>query len=462
MNENLLYFVLFHISAIISDILVLTALGHMVYQRREPPSMIAWLLAIILLPYIAVPLYFIFRSRKLKRRPKTVLKLARKGEIPAEKATRIDMVLRNNGIAGATLGNRFTFYTDGVDAFRALMDRIGAARQTILISTYVFSSDAVARTILAALTRKAAAGVRVRLLIDCIGSLPLYLIQRPLRDLKEAGGSVAFYMPLSTRPFQNYVNLRNHRKIFLFDDKTVMTGGMNISQEYMGPTSCDRRWQDILFAIQGPAVFHYREIFTEDWNHTAREKLEPPEFTPFPLGNAGIQVVPSGPDIENDALYEALLSAIFAAQERIWIVTPYFVPDKGLMQALIIARHRGVDVKLITPASSNHLVADLSRSGFMRDLDEKGIEVCLYEKGMIHAKAILFDRRGVMMGSANIDQRSLFLNYEVVSFAYSRAIIKQSERWMHRLLADCRRHMRPAGRWRRIGENLMSVFAPLL
>ena len=177
MNENLIYFLLIHLSAIIADVLVLGALGHMVYQRREPTSMIAWLLAIILLPYIAVPLYFIFRSRKLKRKTKSQIELASRREVVAEKATDLDMILRGNGIAGATRGNRFEFYTDGVEAYGALMAQIQNAQKQILISTYVFSSDEVARSILSGLARKASQGVNVKLLIDSIGSLPLYLFQ---------------------------------------------------------------------------------------------------------------------------------------------------------------------------------------------------------------------------------------------------------------------------------------------
>lgn len=462
MTDGLIYFLIFHAGTIVIDILVLSALGHMAYQRREPTSMIAWLLAIFLLPYVAVPLYFIFRSRKLKRKGKSQFMLACRGEIPSDKASSIDLILRANGIAGATLGNTFDFYPDGIKAYGVLMNHIRCAKKQILISTYVFSSDEVARSIISALAAKASQGVDVRLLIDSIGSLPLYLFQWPLRPLRKAGGKVAFYMPLLTRPFQNYINLRNHRKIFLFDGTLVMAGGMNLSSEYMGPTPCEDRWIDLLFGIQGPGVFHYREIFTEDWNHTSKARLELPRQLPSPMGDTGIQVVPSGPDIASDALYEALLSAVFSAKERIWIVTPYFVPDKSLLQALIIAKHRGVDVKLITPASSNHLIADLGRSSFMRDLDANGIELCLFQDGMIHAKAILFDDRGVMMGSANIDQRSLFLNYEVVSFIYSKKIIADSEVWMKQLMANCEGHMKPAGKWRQMGENLMRIFAPLL
>ncbi len=132
------------------------------------------------------------------------------------------------------------------------------------------------------------------------------------------------------------------------------------------------------------------------------------------------------------------------------------------MHALIIAHHRGVDIKLITPATSNHLIADLARSSYMRELNHYGIDICLFSGGMIHAKAILFDEEGVMMGSANIDQRSLFLNYEVVSFIYSKNSIVACEKWMSMLLEKCNGKMTPASGFRKIGENLMNVFAPLL
>ena len=462
MNNSLTTFLFFHLGSLLVDILVLSALGHMVYQRREPTSMLAWILTIVLLPYIAVPLYFVFRSRKLKRKSKAQFVLACWSEVPESQAAKPDLILRKNGIPGAARNNVFQFYIDGVRSYHALMNHIHAAEKRILISTYVLRSDEVGRSIISALAGKAAQGLDIRLLIDSIGSLPLYLFQHPLKELQQANGRVAFYMPLLTRPFQNYINLRNHRKIFLFDDTTVMAGGMNLSSDYMGPVYKKDRWTDILFEIRGPAVFHYREIFTEDWNHSSEPLLTPPESLPEPTGETSIQVVPSGPDIPSDALYEALISAIFEAQERIWIVTPYFVPDKSLLQALIIASHRDVDVKLITPATSNHLIADLGRSSFMREADSNGIEINLFQNGMIHAKAILIDNRSMMMGSANFDQRSLFLNYEVVSFVYDRTAIAECEAWMQGLLDGCGTSMAPAGRWRRMGENLMRIFSPLL
>jgi cardiolipin synthase len=219
--------------------------------------------------------------------------------------------------------------------------------------------------------------------------------------------------------------------------------------------------KDILFLLKGPAVYRYLEIFISDWQYASSSKLK--TFIKVEVSESGkdiVQVVPSGPDLEGDALFEALMVAIYSAQHRIWIVTPYFTPDITLMRALIIAKHRGVDVKLITPYESDHILADLVRSSYMRELEENRAHVALYTKGKLHAKAILFDNTSVMLGSVNFDSRSLFLNYEVVSFAYSHHIIHDVEKWMISLLKDSNRSMPPAGKYRRVAENFMRIFAP--
>jgi cardiolipin synthase len=449
---------------VVGEVLVLSALLHMVYQRRTPTSMISWLLAIILLPHLAVPLYFILGSRKrTSSKTKSIFSLRSVTDLPLEKANPIDGVLRANGIPGGTQGNRFALYTDGTEAYSALLQEIEKAKESIFISTYVFNNDAVTAKILTALTKKATEGVEIKLLIDSLGSFPLYCFQHPFKKLRQAGAMISFFMPIMQMPFRNYINLRNHRKIYLFDRRIVLTGGMNLSAEYMGPTPDPSRWNDLLFLIEGPAVFHYLEIFASDWayasGHTTPIALD---TVPLGHGDAYIQVVPSGPDIARDALFESLVCAIYTAQKRIWIVTPYFVPVTSLQEALIIAHHKGVDVKLITPYESNHLLADLVRSSYMRELMEAGVEVALYKGPMLHAKAILFDDAGAMLGSVNIDNRSLLLNYEVVSFAYSVPIISEVNAWMEKLLQDSQHEMKPAGIMRRLAENLMRIVAPQL
>ncbi len=456
------HLLLFHGFVLFGELIVIVSLLHMIYQRRSPSNMIAWMLTFILLPYFAVPLYFVLGSRK--RRTK-YLKSAfdmRETDAAVPRENPIDGILRNSGIPGATSENRFELIFDGTEAYETLLAQIEAARESIWISTYVFGNDAVTAVLADALCAKRREGVEVKLLIDAMGSWRLYFWQFPLRTLRKAGAEIRFFMPILRMPLRNYINLRNHRKIYLFDRKRVLSGGMNFAEAYMGPLPDSGRWEDLLFYIEGPAVYHYGEIFAADWAYASGTERPDPGHPEHTDGRAYVQVVPSGPDVPGDPLFEAIISALYSARERIWIVTPYFVPDASLMQALLIADAKGVDVKLITPRSSNHLLADLARSSYMRELEEAGIHVALYEGAMLHAKAILFDRLGAMLGSVNIDNRSLLLNYEAVSFAYSEQIIRETEAWMERLLSRSTRTVRPAGRMRRLGENLMRILAPQL
>jgi cardiolipin synthase len=344
-----------------------------------------------------------------------------------------------------------------------MIKEIEEAKSTIDICTYVFEFDSMTRSLLDALTMKAKQGVRVRLLLDLVGSFAANFNQKGFKKLKEAGGEVAFFTPLLKRPFQNYINLRNHRKIYLFDQATLLSGGMNLSNEYMGEADGTVRWEDLMYCLKGPSVGHFYYVFYNDWVYaTKEEEVINIKEIKVHEGDSRIQVVPSGPDIPTDALYEVLLNAIYNAKERIWIVTPYFVPDENMIQALIIAHHKGVDIKLITPKDSDHLLADLGRSPYMRELAEIGADVVLYEGAMLHAKAILFDNVGGMVGSVNLDNRSLFLNYEVVTFVYSAQFIESIETWMNALMDNASRGMKKPSKTREAFENMMKVFAPLL
>ncbi len=448
---------------IFTEVLIIATLLHMLYQRRSPTSMISWLLLMVLVPYFSVLLYFLIGVRKRPgKKSKSSLQI-NSVRTSATKQNSIDGILRSNGIAGASKENSFELITEGTKAYNTLMHSINDATESISIATYILKNDTVTKTIIDALIRKAAEGVRVRLLIDSLGSYRLYFFQSPLKKLRKAGCEVHFFMPLLRLPYRNYINQRNHRKIYLFDETTLITGGMNLSDEYMGPSEHPDRWNDILFKTQGDAAYQYAQVFEADWAYASGEKLR---AAAVPVakryGDAYIQVVPSGPDIEGDALFEALISAIHTAQERVWIVTPYFMPDEVLMSALKIAKHKGIDVKLITPKSTDYLITDLSRSSYMRELEENNIDLILYNGAMLHAKAILFDKSAVMIGSVNIDDRSLLLNYEVVSFAYSAAIINEIEHWMLSFMRHAEERMPTVSKIRRITENFMRILAPQL
>lgn len=430
--------------------------------------MISWTLFIIFMPYVAAPLYFIIGVRKREgKHGKSILQFP---VVPSyepyivEEKNAIASILKKNGIPSATRGNTFELIVDDVKAFELMMHEIEKAKQSIDICTYVFEFDTTTEALLEALSRKAKDGVKVRLLLDLIGSLGARFKQKGFKSLREAGGEVSFFIPIIGRPIQSYINLRNHRKIYLFDQNRLLSGGMNLSNEYMGANDGTKRWKDLLYYLEGPAVHTFYTIFSNDWAYATGEKLLL-EFKKSDESHEGenfVQVVPSGPDIVKDALYEALLNTIYSAQERIWIVTPYFVPDENIVQALIIAQHKGVDVKLITPKQSNHFIADMVRSGYMRQLEDAGVDVVLFEGEMLHAKAMLFDSLGGMVGSLNLDNRSLFLNYEVVTFVYSKKFISDLDFWMKSLIAESTSGLEKPSKFRKAGENIMKVFAPLI
>ncbi len=457
-----------YIFILIGAMLVFTALSHILYQKRSPTSMISWMLTIIFLPYIAVPLYFLIGIRKREKKNKKEYvefhELTKKNPyILSDTDNGFQNILKKNGIPPATNGNTYELITSDTEAYERMLKEMGNAQESIDICTYVFKSDQTTKAFLKLMTLRAKEGIRVRLLMDLVGSFGVYVNQRCFKELKEAGGEVAFFVPMLKRPFQNYINLRNHRKIYLFDQTTLLSGGMNLSDEYMGKDDGTERWDDILYYLKGPAVNNFYSIFHNDWVYAAKDEIKNDlHMDEHYEGDTIVQVVPSGPDVERDALYETLLNAIYTAKERIWIVTPYFVPDDNMVQALVIAQHKGIDVKLITPKNSDNFIADMVRSPYMRELDKVGADVVLFEGEMLHAKAILFDSIGGMVGSVNMDNRSLFLNYEVVTFAYSLQFIESIEKWMEQLIAHSSRGMKKPSKSREASENIMKVFAPLL
>lgn len=451
------FYVLFVVSAQTVTLL------HMLYLRRNHSTILAWLMVILMFPFPAFILYFIFGNRKIRQKSKKGTLILHEQHQPKPTTFNpIETVLESHDIAGTTVGNDIQLYFDGIAAYTVLLHEITYAQESICISTYVFKNDLTTKAILEALTQKAAQGLDVKLLIDAVGSSSLYFWQSPLRAFRDAGGKAVFFMPILKHPLKNYINLRNHRKIYLFDERIVLAGGMNLGKRYLGSTPVKKRWVDMIFRIEGEAVFSYVEIFMADFEYASGEKSVARKRKAKSAGINAIQVVPSGPDMKNDALYETLLSAIHSASQRVWIVTPYFVPDETILRALIIAKHKGIDVKLITPHTSDHWIADIGRSSYMREFEENGIEVLLYNGNMLHTKALLFDDYAVMLGSVNIDNRSLFLNYEVVSFVYSKSVIVAMDQWIKELMAHSVMGMKKGSKKRIILENFMRIFSPQL
>ncbi|MFQ5489037.1 MAG: phosphatidylserine/phosphatidylglycerophosphate/cardiolipin synthase family protein, partial [Gammaproteobacteria bacterium] len=323
---------------------------------------------------------------------------------------------------------------------------------------FILADDPLGRDVLSRLTKKAAQGIRVRLLLDGVGSFTLPKML--LRPLAQAGGEIAWFIPVLHRPLRGRSNLRNHRKIVIADGARVWTGGRNLAQEYLDPGS---NWIDLSFCLQGPAIASYLAIFEADW-HFARnqpaDKPAPLSAAPAHEESSRVQVIPSGPDVADDPIYAAVLTACYEARQRIMIVTPYYVPDTGLQEALRLAALRGVVVDMILPETSNHRLADIARNRYLRELAKAGARIWLLPRVMVHAKALLVDRSFALAGSANLDIRSLFRNYEVVSSFYSASDIDWLARWMETLRERSAQHQpRPAGLLKEILEGVILLGA---
>jgi cardiolipin synthase len=414
-------------------------------QRKPAGSAIAWLLAVILIPYLGVPFYLVFGGRKLSRRA------ARKARLGAKIGA---TTLRG---FGASTVSSVRWLDDGVLAYEEFLRQILDAERSIRIVTFVVANDETGNSLVDALIRRARDGLEVRLLIDDL--LRFHAPHAKLRELVHAGAKVERFMPLVHIPFRGHGNLRNHRKIAIFDGARAIVGGMNLGSEYMGKTPDPARWRDLSLLVEGEAVSLLDAIWRADWQFACGEALGPASRAA--AAQIPVQVVPSGPDSESDPIYDADLTAIYRAERRIWIATPYFVPDEALLRALVIAARRGVDVRVVTPARSNHLLSDLASGSCLRDLSAAGVAIHRYEK-MLHAKTLLVDEALAVVGSANFDMRSLFLNYEIALFFSGHAEAERLARWFDETFTGARRGPPRAGMLRRALDDVARLVAPQL
>lgn len=452
---------LVHAAMIVGFLLAVALVAHLLLHPRSPSGTLAWLLAIVLVPFVGVPLYLLIGGRKTQRTAARKAKLDFAAVPDASTVSPVDGLLVTYGLPPAATGHRVKLCLTGEDIYSDLIELIEGAQKSVYISTYIFRKDALGKAILEKLTQKASQGLDVRLLLDGVGSM--YTGKRFLRPLIAAGGKTAHFIPFLHNPFRARTNLRNHRKIVIADGAKVLAGGTNIGLEYIGPSPQPDRWCDLSFVLEGPTAAVYNDIFISDWQFASGDMS--PAVDPASLtieGGTTVQVVPSGPDVPDDPFYDAVVTAIFAAKKRLWIVTPYFVPDATLAQAMAIAARRGVDVRIVVPDHSNHVLADLVRNEHLRSIGRSGGMVMRYKPRMLHAKLLIADDDLAIIGSANIDLRSLLLNYEVAMLMYSRANIEVAEEWTRELMKDCDLGVRDASFVRRLFEGVLRTLAPLV
>lgn len=458
-------------------VIVAVLIPTVLLQRRESGATLAWIMVILLLPYVGLLAFWLFGTTQLhlrrRKRRRIESRLAPEmqrlqnssGTHPPEglPGSLMQLAQKLNEV-GPQTGNDVLLLRQGQAVFDTLEAALDEALEHIHLVYYIWEPDRTGQRVRDALVRAATRGVRVRLLLDDVGS-------RRARgnffaELLHAGGRVARFLPVNPLNRQLALNNRNHRKIVVIDGALGFIGGMNIGDLYAGLGS---PWLDLHARLRGPVVQSLQEVFCQDWYHATGEDLISPGYFP-PLHEVGpvcAQLLSSGPaDGRWRAIHTFLFAAINLARERVWIETPYFVPDPPIVMALQTAALRGVDVRLLLPGRSDHPLVLYAGRSFLNELLAAGVRVFELNHAMTHAKTVTIDGHLSTLGSSNMDQRSFRLNFEANVFLFAASVASRMEA---DFLAFCAQasevtlsQRRKNSYIRQLAESLCRVLAPLL
>ena len=442
---------LLHLAAVAIGLLLYVTLTHGGRQRRAPAAALAWVIALVAFPYLALPAYLLLGTRKLAHAGTVATTPA-----PAtHEAAWVHALTRGLVLPPARRCRAISLAPDGADALDALLAVLDGARRRIDIEIFLLRDDPVGRRVADALARAHARGVAVRVLLDGVGAFAGH--RQTLRLLRAAGAEVRWFSPLrlQLRPRFGRGNLRNHRKLVIADGAVMWTGGRNLAVEYFLDRPGAPAWRDLNIVIEGGIAADAAAGFENDWRLAADLPARNRHAAIDPAHGPLAQLLPSGPDQRDDTVHALLLTAIHRAETRLLIATPYFVPDDALQLALLLAARRGVQVELLLPARSNHWLADIARQRSLRELAAAGATIHLLPT-MLHAKAFVVDTTLASMGSTNLDGRSLFLNYELNVLFHDTAQIDALADWFASLRAQSSPYTARAPGWARdIGEGLV-------
>jgi cardiolipin synthase len=409
---------------------------------REPRAMLAWILALLFIPMMGPMLFYLIgepklertRRRRRHRHQQLASRLSAKFEaIRAAHAARIPTNLEQ-GISRLiylatrvsahhpTQGNCVTLYQEPGRTFAALEEAVKSATHHIHMEYYIWQPDATGQSMANLLMARARAGVHCRLLLDFIGCWAL--TRDMVKGLRDSGVDVAFFMPVIPWRGRLRANFRNHRKIVIIDGKIGFTGSQNIGDEYSGRRTKLGPWRDTHMRVLGPAVHELQEVFVEDWNFATDEDVVADEY--FPMleapGDQVVQVIPSGPDTLTQVMHQLLFAAIGVARRSVCLITPYFVPDAAMILAFQSAAYRGVKVQIIIPAKTDQRITLWVSRSYYAELIRAGVEIYEYDIGMLHSKVVVMDEAWALVGSANMDERSFRLNFELTTILYDSTL----------------------------------------
>jgi cardiolipin synthase len=450
-----------------------------IMTARTAQGAIAWSVSLVSFPFIALPAYLVFGRSKFDGMLAAYEQ--RKGEIdglvgeiqrnldawavPVEDRPSLYRALRQLSGMALTRGNRAQLLIDGRATFDSILAGIAVARDYVLVQFYMFHDDGLGRRIQQALIERAKAGVRVFVLYDEVGSKGLP--RSYTEALRAAGVQVSSFKPNQGWRNRFQLNFRNHRKMVVVDGTTGWVGGHNVGDEYLGLDPGMSPWRDTHVRLEGPVVMQLQSVILGDW-YWATHDLPQLDWVPreAPDGQVAALIVPSAPTQRLETAGLMFVSALHSARERIWLSAPYFVPDEAVMKALQLAALRGVDVRVITTGKGDSLAVFLAAFHYIDQLRDLGIRFYAYKPGFLHEKVALVDHDVSTVGTANFDNRSFRLNFEVTAVIVDRAFAAEMEAMFERDFAHAEvidpAELDKKPFWWRLGVQVSRLAAPVL
>lgn len=456
-----------------------------ILERRSPAATLAWIFALAWVPLVGIGVYLMIGPRRLRRKRRRY-HFARSqvvracGTMPGlgdgrafqpavdPRVAQLMTLVERSGQGGPMRARRWEMFFSGDACFAAMEKAIAEARHHVHVEYYIWDRGQVGTRLRDLLCDKAQSGVHVRFLVDAIGSGTLN--RRFLRPMRASGVEVAWFNRISLARFRpGLVNFRTHRKIVICDGNLGFTGGVNVSDDHSERIRGRAAWRDAHLAIEGPPVGWLQVVFLEDWHFAtggapSGAAYFPPEQPDCP--GPWVQIVASGPDHDTYAIHKFHFAAIAEARQRVLLTTPYFVPDESILSALTTAALRGAQVKLLVPKKGNSRLVSAASRSYFEDLVRVGVRVFEYGPAMLHAKTLVVDDEIAVVGTANMDNRSFRLNFEVMAALYDRsAAALLAERFDENLRHAAEYSMRRAKRtpWlERISQATARLLSPIL
>ena len=399
-----------------------------VFQSRTPQGTMAWILALLCIPFLAVPIFLLFGKKKIEdydHYENGLTDIRRKiesalSEFKMLKDTASLRYILSNSNLSFRKGNSLSLLFDGQETFEEMLSSIKKAKKYIFLQMYIFRTDKIGTVFADELRAKASQGVKIYILYERLG---IHMSKKVLRDMKSSGIFLGVFSPIRLNKLQ--LNFRNHRKLLIIDGETGFFGGINIGDDYLGRYPEIGYWRDTNIRIRGPTVGLSQIDFIKDWKYSQNEEITCDILGPFSCGDSDVLLLNSGPAEERPLNLLQHIGLINSARGRLWIANPYIIPPQGIMDALFIAAIRGVDIRLLVPEKSDNRFVALAMEIYLERLLKAGIRVFKYSRGMMHQKVILVDDNLAVIGSSNLDFRSMHINFENSIVIDDMTIIKE-------------------------------------